>query len=205
MRLLILESFPLCRVMLTSVMKYLDRFLHAKASFWLWMPIRYKTRPDQPKPSPTCLSELLWMYMLQVVNILRSCEGGSSADGGQLLPGFWSSAGNHPCHQQGTLRPTCCRLNLKLFFLILLFFLIWHVSLRLIWKTLIQREWSHRLKRCLIFHVKSAFGWVGAFVRCFLVFSITCLRHFSKFGASSFSDFSKTWNKCWKGSPSGRG
>lgn len=35
-------------------------------------------------------------------------------------------------------------------------------SLRLIWKMLIQREWSHRLKRCLIFHVRNAFGWVRA-------------------------------------------
>lgn len=167
------------------------------------------TKPDQTNQNHLLLVSVSYYGCTccrwAVVNILRSCEGGSSADGGQLLPGFWSSAGNHPCHQQGTLRPTCCRLNLKLFFLILLFFIIWHVSPRLIWKTLIQREWSHRLKRCLIFHVKSAFGWVGAFVRCFLVFSITCLRHFSKFGASSFSDFSKTWNKCWKGSPSGRG
>lgn len=51
-----------------------------------------------------------------VINIFCSCEGGSSADCGQLLPGFWSSAGNHPCHQQGTLRPTCCWFNLRLFF-----------------------------------------------------------------------------------------
>lgn len=38
-----------------------------------------------------------------VVNVLLSCEGGSSANGGQLLLGFWGSAGNHPCHQQGKL------------------------------------------------------------------------------------------------------
>lgn len=67
---------------------------------------------------------------------------------------------------------------------------------------LIQREWSHRLKRCLIFHVKSASGWVRAF---FLVFSITYLRNVLNLQSNLFSDFCQTWNKCWKSSPSSRG
>lgn len=46
---------------------------------------------------------------------------------------------------------------------------------------LIQREWSHRLRCCLIFHVKSAFGWVGASLCCFLLFSVTYQKNFSKF------------------------
>lgn len=97
-------AFSLCRVTLTSVMKCLDRFLLARVSCWLSMPIRYETRFI----APSLLREILWMYMLQVMQsiFLLSCEGHSSADGGQLLPGFWSSAGNHSCHQQGTLRPS---------------------------------------------------------------------------------------------------
>ena len=46
---------------------------------------------------------------------------------------------------------------------------------RSIWKMPIQREWSHRLKRCLIFHVKSASGWV----RAFFLFSVSLIWEIS--------------------------
>lgn len=99
-------AFPLWRVTLTSVMKCLDPFLHAKVSCWLSTPIRYKTK----FLTPGFLSDL-WSNLNTVsegvIIIVLSCEGGSSSDGGQLLSGFWGSAGNHPCHQQGTLRLSC--------------------------------------------------------------------------------------------------
>lgn len=155
------------RVTLTSVMKYLDQFLHAKASFWLLMPIRYKSWFLAPSWLLFELLSLFWINVLVVSRLLSSCEGGSSTDGGQLLPGVWSSAGNHPHHQQGTLRPTCCCCVFKLFSLIS------HVSLRSTWKTLIQREWRHRLRGRLISHETSAFGWVGTFANCLLV-SLYC-------------------------------
>lgn len=65
---------------------------------------------------------------------------------------------------------------------------------------LIQKEWSHRSKRCLIFHVRSAFEWVVV-----LVWSSFSLRHFffvSTLKPELLSDISQTWNKCWNGSPS---
>lgn len=61
----------------------------------------------------------------------------------------------------------------------------WCVSFRLIWKMLIQSGWSHRLKRCLIFHAKNASGWALA-AKAALHFALShfsekCLRVFFRF------------------------